>query len=159
MGVATGPLGGEVIRSGSKVYNIRGNQLGAVYYIYNKNTDGKLTQIPIRLNVKSFKDNKDIAELILKLVTNTTSDNYTTKNGTATPFQTNKLLQLIVNYGAHTATDPASTKLNPSQLQQRIAKQFFTDINGDIVIGTTSYRLADLTVNEEGIPYNKPLYD
>nr|DAX32754.1 MAG TPA: hypothetical protein [Caudoviricetes sp.] len=74
--------------------------------------DGKFDEKVAILNYKNFKNDKEIAELILDLVTSNQLQ-YKDKNGVETPMRPLDIVNFIVNFGSHTATDPNDPKLNP----------------------------------------------
>lgn len=149
IGITTGPLGNRIVRFGTEIWNANGKQLGAAIWrvqIEHPN-EGRTKSLDLQLNPKKFEGNDRIADLILELLTSN-NNKYITKDGVVTPFAPDQLLNLIVNYGSHTAVNPNDTRLDASQIEAKLKKQFYTDANGDIVIGNSTFTMNDLLTNE-----------
>lgn len=144
IGVTTGGHGGNVIRLGNRVLSAKGFPMGKPAWVIRvPRADGKFDEKVAILNYKNFKNDKEIAELILDLVTSNQLQ-YKDKNGVQTPMRPLDIVNFIVNFGSHTATDPNDPKLNPDQIRARIAKQFYLDDNNNLVLGPNTYSISDL---------------
>lgn len=150
VGITTGPIGKGIIRLKNRVLSYNGKQMGKpAWVIKATNYDGTVYDKPVILNYKKFSDSPKVADLILDLVTSN-QQQYVDAKGVQTPISPKRLLSFLVNFGPQTATNPNNTAYNQSQIQQRIAKQFYEDDNGNIVIGSTTYSISDL-LTDEGI--------
>lgn len=148
VGITTGPAGKGIIRLRNRVLSYNGKAMGKPAWVIKvTNYDGTTYDKPVILNYKKFADSPKVADLILNLVTSNQTQ-YTDANGVQTPIEPRKLLDFLVNFGPHTAVNPENSIYNKQQIQQKLAKQFYEDENGNIVIGNTTYTINDLLTNE-----------
>lgn len=149
VGVTTGGLGDNVIRLKNQVLSAKGFPLGKpAWRIRVPRLDGGVDEKIAILNYKKFKDDPEIADLIMDLITSP-SQVYVDANGIETPMHPMNVLSFLVNFGPHTATNPNTDKLTPDQIKARTAKQFYIDENNNVVIGTTTYTISDLITNKD----------
>lgn len=145
--ISTGPTGQEIIRFNNTIVSSKGDTMGKpVWMIEVPGDDGKLAKKLVMLNYKSFKDEPETVDLILVLLTNL-GKKFVDKNGVETNVLCDNILRFLVNFDPRTATNPNDTKFTPSQLANRMAKQFYQDDKGNIVIGTEVYTISDLISN------------
>lgn len=148
VGITTGPIGKKIIRLKNRVVSYNGKAMGKPAWIIKAtNYDGTVYDKPVILNYKKFADSPKIADLILDLITSNQTQ-YTDATGIQTPIEPRKLLEFLVNFGPHTVANTENINYNQQQIQQKIAKQFYEDENGNIVIGTTTYTINDLLTDE-----------
>lgn len=148
VGITTGPIGGNYTRIGEQIVSMKhSGQMGMARLITKvRRGDGTYGNISISLNTANFKNSPELVDFILNLLVNTT--NQTTLNdGTVIPVRPQDMLQFIVNFGAHTATDPEDARLNPEQRQKRILKQFYQADNTHFVIGNNIYTIDDILIH------------
>lgn len=144
VGISTGPLGNQTIRLQDSLLSSRGKTMGqAVLYTNVDRPDGTSERIGIKLNPANFQNDPEIAELILDLVTSN-QQFFVDASGNTTPLTPTQLLSFIVNYGPQTVTNPNDDRLTRQQLKNRLAKQFFTDSDGNIIIGSATYTVDQL---------------
>lgn len=151
IGISTGAIRNNAVRRGNEQWTGRGTSMGsAVWHVeITHPEDGTTRSIDIQLNNKPFKGNKEVADLILDLLLSR-DQQYKTKDGVATPFTPQQLLNLIVNNGSHTIVQQNElNKLSPEQVAAKTAKQLAIMENGDIQIGSTLYTVNDLLTNPE----------
>lgn len=145
VGITTGPIGGNYTRIGEQIVSMKNSaNMGMARLITKvRRGDGTYGNVSISLNTANFKNSPKIVDLILDLMTNT-GNQTVLKDGTVIPIKPLDLLQFMVNFGAHTATDPEDARLTPEQRQKRISKQFYQADNTHYVIGPNIYTIDDI---------------
>lgn len=144
IGIATGPISNAIVRYQDQIVSLRGNRLGSMQMVVEVDRiDGTTGTAQMQLNPLKLTDNDAAADAILKLVTSQQRD-YVDANGVQTPITNRDMLSFLINFGDHTATKPSDQRLNPSQLKQRLSKQFYSDEQGNIMLGETLYTINDL---------------
>ena len=145
IGISTGPKGGNQVRVNEMIVSTKGDGMGSVYLMTKKlRSDGSDGNISIKLNPLSFKNQPEVADFILDLLTNL-NDNFTDKNGIRTPISNLNLLSLIANFGSHTAVNPEDQTLTKEQIDQRLKKQFYITEDNTLVLGNQIYSPEQLT--------------
>ena len=148
VGISTGPTGRSYIRLGNRTISFNGSTMGKPVWIVKVQTDeGTVIDKPVVLNYADFKDEPDMADLILNLLTYP-STRYTDANGVQTTILPINLLKFIVNFGTQTVVNPNDQRLDKGQRANKLAKQFYENENGDIVMGTNVFSKSDLISNE-----------
>lgn len=149
--ITTGPLGHSYSRwKGLIVSTKGGNRLGSAnLQITYKRQDGTEGTLSVQLNTRTFENERNTVEYILDLLLNQSNvvdqaGNVKDSNGNSLPLKAQDVLQLIVNYGGHTSTNPNDSRLDASQLQARLAKQFYQADDNHYVIGNTTYSTQEL---------------
>lgn len=147
IGITTGPRSNRIIRFGSRVMSGRGHYLGQpMLEIQVPRADGGNDTKLVKLNIKKFSEEPEVADLILKLLLS--NDQYfTDANGVRTNIENKHLLDFIVNIGPQTVFDPANFDQNQAAEMQK--KIFYIDQNGDIIMGTNRFTVNDLLSNKE----------
>jgi hypothetical protein len=99
IGITTGPRSNRIIRFGSRVMSGRGHYLGQpMLEIQVPRADGGNDTKLVKLNIKKFSEEPEVADLILKLLLS--NDQYfTDANGVRTNIENKHLLDFIVNIG------------------------------------------------------------
>ena len=77
------------------------------------------------------------------MITADPTRNFVNKDGGSTSFKPAKLLELIVNFGSHTAVNPNDSRLDQSQKDALSRKQFYTD-ETRLYLGNKIYSLSDV---------------
>ena len=149
--ITTGPLGHSYSRwKGLIVSTKRSNRLGSAnLQITYKRQDGTEGTLSVQLNTRTFENERNTVEYILDLLLNQSNvvdqaGNVKDSNGNSLPLKAQDVLQLIVNYGGHTSTNPNDSRLDESQLQARLSKQFYQADDNHYVIGNTTYSTQEL---------------
>ena len=71
IGISTGPKGGNQVRVNEMIVSTKGDGMGSVYLMTKKlRSDGSDGNISIKLNPLSFKNQPEVADFILDLLTN-----------------------------------------------------------------------------------------
>lgn len=105
--------------------------------------DGTYGNLSISLNTANFKNSPELVDFILDLLVNNANQTIL-KDGTVIPIRPQDLLQFIVNFGAHTATNPEDVRLSAEQRNKRLSKQFYQVDNTRYVIGANIYTVDDI---------------
>lgn len=147
IGITTGPRSNRLIRFGTRIMSGRGYYLGQPMLEVNvPRPDGGNDSKLIKLNIKKFSEEPEVADLILKLLTS--SDPYfTDANGVKTNIENKHLLDFIVNIGPQTIFDPAN--FNQDQIAEMQKKVFYVEQNGDIIMGNNRFTVNDLLSNKD----------
>lgn len=104
--------------------------------------------VQCKLNYATFKDTPQVADYILKLLTQT--DKYVKDaHGVSTPLDVDHLLNFIVNYSGFSAVNREDGRLQQDQYQALEKKQFYRTSASEVVIGSQIYRIADLISNTD----------
>lgn len=144
IGITTGGLGGGVIRFKDQVVSAKGFPMGKpVWMIKTSRDDGSTSQVGVILNYDNFKNNPEVADLIIDLITSK-DQFYTDANGTVTNITPQNVLQFLVNFGPQTATNPNDSRLSPEQIRARMNKQFYLTEDNQLVVGQQVYDLNDI---------------
>lgn len=138
IGISTGSRGNEFIRCNNSIMNGKGTRLGQAYLFHNNK--------PIQLNPRKFKQDPEVAEFIVDLLTADPTKSVINKSGTDTFLGAAALLRMLVNYGPQTAVREDDPRLTKSAIEQLKKKQFFTDGN-KIFVGDKIYTTNDLLTN------------
>ena len=143
--VTTGPIGGNYSRIGEQIVSMKNSaNMGMARLITKvRRGDGTYGDVSISLNTANFKNSPELVDFILDLLVNP-GNQITLKDNVIIPVRPLDMLQFIVNFGAHTATDPEDVRLSPEQRQKRISKQFYQVDNTHFVIGPTIYTIDDI---------------
>ena len=147
IGITTGPRSNRIVRFGSRVMSGRGYSLGQpMLEVQVPRTDGGNDTKLIKLNIKKFAEEPEIADLILKLLLS--NDPYfTDANGVKTNIETKHLLDFIVNIGPQTEFNPSD--FDQAQAAEMQKKVFYIEQNGDIIMGDNRFTVNDLLSNKE----------
>lgn len=144
IGIATGPISNAIVRYQDQIVSFKGNRLGSMQMMVEVDRlDGTTGTAQMQLNPLKLTDNDAAADAILRMVTSQQRD-YVDANGVQTPITNRDMLSFLINFGDHTATKPGDQRLDPSQLQQKLSKQFYSDEQGNIMLGQTLYSINDL---------------
>lgn len=154
VGVSTGGISG-IIRNKQRVVSTRGTYMGAPYWEFQvPRRDGGFDTKIVQLNTKKLSNKA--AEVILDLAISD-SNTYTDASGLQTQMSPLNVLTFLVNFGPRTATNPNDYisvdnpygRLSYSQVQKRIAKQFYVDENNNLIVGTNTYSISDIISSPE----------
>ena len=147
IGITTGPRSNRLIRFGTRIMSGRGYYLGQPMLEVNvPRPDGGSDSKLIKLNIKKFSEEPEVADLILKLLLS--NDPYfTDANGVRTNIENKHLLDFIVNIGPQTVFDPSN--FDQTQAEEMQKKIFYVDQNGDIVMGNNRFAVNDLLSNKD----------
>lgn len=149
IGIAVGPLGNSTVRYQDQIVSLKGGRLGSMQMLVDiDRLDGSKGTAQMQLNPLKLTGNDAVADAILKLVTSNQRD-FVDANGVQTPITNDEMLSFLVNFGDHTATDPADSRLNPDQIQRRLAKQFYRQTDGNIMLGQTLFTMNELLTNPQ----------
>ena len=147
VGITTGPRGNSVVRYKGRTITAKGASLGQPMWIIETiSKDGKTATKVVKLNYPNFKDDPQMVDFIIDLLINP-SNRYVDVNGVDTGIDPRQLLGFLVNYGSYTAVNPNDPKLDPSQRERLLAKQFYINENNQLVLGRNVYNIGDIVSN------------
>ena len=145
VGVTTGTRSGTpIVRFKNGILSAKGQQLGQpMWEIKVRRPDGQYDTKLVKLNYATFKNEPEVADLIIDLLLDE-SNSYVDKNGVDTGVTPMNLLTFLVNFGPQTAVNLDNPRLLPGQAERLLEKQFYKDMNNNLVIGNNVIPISDI---------------